>query len=76
MTAASLVVITGAALSGAGVKFDEFHRSGSLDGPAAAAAKVIALLERADDGATPVTDVRSQAMTVTGTRNASAHISS
>jgi benzil reductase ((S)-benzoin forming) len=41
------------------VKFDEFHRSGSLDSPAAAAAKVIALLERADYGATPVTDVRS-----------------
>ena len=39
-------------------KFDEFHRSGSLDSPAAAAAKVIALLERADYGVNPVTDVR------------------
>jgi benzil reductase ((S)-benzoin forming) len=39
-------------------KFDEFHRSGALDSPAAAAAKVIALLERADYGANPVTDVR------------------
>jgi benzil reductase ((S)-benzoin forming) len=41
------------------VKFDEFHRSGSLDSPAAAAARMIALLERADYGANPVTDVRS-----------------
>jgi benzil reductase ((S)-benzoin forming) len=41
------------------VTFDEFHRSGSLDSPATAAAKVIALLERADYGANPVTDVRS-----------------
>ena len=40
-------------------KFDEFHRSGSLDSPAAAAAKVIALLERDDYGANPVTDVRA-----------------
>jgi benzil reductase ((S)-benzoin forming) len=40
------------------VKFDEFHRSGALDSPAAAAAKMIALLERADYGANPVTDVR------------------
>jgi NAD(P)-dependent dehydrogenase (short-subunit alcohol dehydrogenase family) len=40
------------------VKFDEFHRSGSLDSPATAAAKMIALLERADYGANPVTDVR------------------
>ena len=40
-------------------KFDEFHRSGALDSPATAAAKVIALLERADYGANPVTDVRS-----------------
>ena len=39
-------------------KFDEFHRSGSLDSPATAAAKVIALLEREDYGANPVTDVR------------------
>ena len=39
-------------------KFDEFHRSGSLDSPAAAAAKVIALLERDDYGVNPVTDVR------------------
>ena len=40
-------------------KFDEFHRSGSLDSPAAAAAKVVALLERDDYGANPVTDVRA-----------------
>ena len=40
-------------------QFDEFHRSGALDSPATAAAKVIALLERADYGANPVTDVRS-----------------
>ena len=40
-------------------KFDEFHRSGALDSPATAAGKVIALLERADYGANPVTDVRS-----------------
>ena len=40
-------------------KFDEFHRSGSLDSPAAAAAKVIALLERDNYGANPVTDVRA-----------------
>jgi benzil reductase ((S)-benzoin forming) len=40
------------------VKFDEFHRSGALDSPAIAAAKVIALLESADYGANPVTDVR------------------
>jgi len=39
-------------------KFDEFHRSGSLDSPATAAAKVIALLERDDYGSNPVTDVR------------------
>ena len=39
-------------------KFDEFHRSGSLDSPAIAAAKVIALLERDDYGTNPVTDVR------------------
>ena len=38
--------------------FDEFHRSGALDSPATAAAKVIALLERADYGTKPVTDVR------------------
>ncbi len=40
-------------------QFDEWHRSGALDSPAAAAAKVIALLERADYGANPVTDVRA-----------------
>ncbi len=40
-------------------QFDQFHRSGALDSPAMAAAKVIALLERADYGANPVTDVRS-----------------
>ena len=40
-------------------KFDEFHRSGALDSPVTAAAKVIALLERADFGTNPVTDVRS-----------------
>jgi NAD(P)-dependent dehydrogenase (short-subunit alcohol dehydrogenase family) len=39
-------------------KFDEFHRSGSLDSPATAAAKLVALLEREDYGANPVTDVR------------------
>ena len=39
-------------------KFDEFHRSGALDSPATAAAKVIALLERDDYGSNPVTDVR------------------
>ena len=39
-------------------KFDEFHRSGSLDSPATAAAKVVALLERGDYGSNPVTDVR------------------
>ncbi len=39
-------------------QFDEFHRSGALDSPATAAAKVIALLERDDYGANPVTDVR------------------
>jgi NAD(P)-dependent dehydrogenase (short-subunit alcohol dehydrogenase family) len=38
--------------------FSEFHSSGSLDSPAVAAAKVIAILERADYGANPVTDVR------------------
>ena len=40
-------------------KFDEFHRSGSLDSPATAAAKVVALLERDDYGSNPVTDVRA-----------------
>ena len=40
-------------------QFDEWHRTGALDSPATAAAKVIALLERADYGANPVTDVRS-----------------
>ena len=39
--------------------FAGFHSSGALDSPAAAAAKVIALLERADYGANPVTDVRA-----------------
>ena len=39
--------------------FAGFHSSGALDSPATAAAKVIALLERADYGANPVTDVRS-----------------
>jgi NAD(P)-dependent dehydrogenase (short-subunit alcohol dehydrogenase family) len=39
-------------------RFAELHRSGSLDSPAQAAAKLIALLERADYGANPVTDVR------------------
>ena len=38
--------------------FDQFHRSGALDSPATAAAKLIALLERDDYGAKPVTDVR------------------
>ena len=38
--------------------FAGFHGSGALDSPATAAAKVIALLERADYGANPVTDVR------------------
>ncbi|HYP30873.1 MAG TPA: SDR family NAD(P)-dependent oxidoreductase, partial [Burkholderiaceae bacterium] len=39
-------------------RFDEFHRSGALDSPATAAAKLIALLERDDYGANPVADVR------------------
>ena len=39
-------------------RFAELHRSGGLDSPAQAAAKLIALLERADYGANPVTDVR------------------
>ncbi len=38
--------------------FAGFHSSGALDSPAAAAGKVIALLERDDYGADPVTDVR------------------
>ena len=38
--------------------FAGFHSSGALDSPATAAAKVIALLERADYGRTPVADVR------------------
>jgi NAD(P)-dependent dehydrogenase (short-subunit alcohol dehydrogenase family) len=38
--------------------FAGFHSSGALDNPATAAAKMIALLERADYGAIPVTDVR------------------
>ena len=39
--------------------FAGWHSAGALDSPATAAAKVIALLERADYGANPVTDVRS-----------------
>jgi NAD(P)-dependent dehydrogenase (short-subunit alcohol dehydrogenase family) len=39
--------------------FAGLHSSGALDSPAAAAAKVIALLERDDYGTNPVTDVRS-----------------
>ena len=39
-------------------RFADFHRSGALDSPAQAAAKVLALLERDDFGAKPVTDVR------------------
>ena len=39
--------------------FAGFHSSGALDSPATAASKVIALLERADYGGNPVTDVRS-----------------
>ncbi len=39
-------------------RFDELHRTGSLDSPATAAAKLVALLERGDYGAKPVTDVR------------------
>jgi benzil reductase ((S)-benzoin forming) len=39
-------------------RFDEWHRSGALDSPATAAARLIALLEREDYGANPVTDVR------------------
>ena len=39
-------------------RFSELHRSGSLDSPAAAAGKLVALLERGDYGAKPVTDVR------------------
>jgi NAD(P)-dependent dehydrogenase (short-subunit alcohol dehydrogenase family) len=40
------------------VRFDYLHRSGALSSPEQAAAKVIGLLERADYGANPVTDVR------------------
>jgi benzil reductase ((S)-benzoin forming) len=40
------------------VRFDELHRSGALDSPATAAAKLVALLERGDYGDKPVTDVR------------------
>ena len=40
-------------------KFAEFHATGALDSPAAAAGKVIALLEREDYGANAVTDVRT-----------------
>jgi len=39
-------------------RFDDLHRTGALDSPATAAAKVIALLERADYGQNPVADVR------------------
>ena len=39
--------------------FAGWHSTGALDSPAAAAAKVIALLERADYGTNPVTDVRA-----------------
>ena len=39
-------------------QFDEWHRTGALDSPATAAAKLIALLERDDYGTIPVTDVR------------------
>jgi benzil reductase ((S)-benzoin forming) len=39
-------------------RFDEWHRTGALDSPADAAAKVLALLERNDYGVNPVTDVR------------------
>ena len=46
------------ALSGAG-DVRRLPPSGALDSPATAAAKVIALLERADYGANPVTDVRA-----------------
>jgi NAD(P)-dependent dehydrogenase (short-subunit alcohol dehydrogenase family) len=38
--------------------FEQWHRSGALASPADAAARLIALLERADYGAAPVTDVR------------------
>jgi NAD(P)-dependent dehydrogenase (short-subunit alcohol dehydrogenase family) len=38
--------------------FAGFHSSGTLDSPATAAARMIALLERADYGADPVADVR------------------
>jgi NAD(P)-dependent dehydrogenase (short-subunit alcohol dehydrogenase family) len=38
--------------------FAGFHSTGALDSPATAAAKVIALLERADYGQNPVADVR------------------
>jgi NAD(P)-dependent dehydrogenase (short-subunit alcohol dehydrogenase family) len=39
--------------------FAGYHASGALDSPAVAAAKVIALLERADYGREPVADVRA-----------------
>jgi NAD(P)-dependent dehydrogenase (short-subunit alcohol dehydrogenase family) len=39
--------------------FAGFHSSGALDSPAAAAGKLVGLLERADYGTNPVTDVRS-----------------
>ncbi len=39
-------------------RFAAFHESGQLDSPAAAAAKLLSLLDRADYGDNPVTDVR------------------
>jgi NAD(P)-dependent dehydrogenase (short-subunit alcohol dehydrogenase family) len=39
-------------------RFDELHRTGALDSPATAAARLIRLLERADYGREAVTDVR------------------
>jgi benzil reductase ((S)-benzoin forming) len=41
-----------------GAHFDEWHRSGALSSPGDAAARMLALLERADYGQKPVTDVR------------------
>jgi len=38
--------------------FDEWHRTGALASPEAAAARLLALLERDDFGSKPVTDVR------------------
>jgi len=39
-------------------RFDEWHRSGALVAPSAAASRLVALLERDDYGANPVADVR------------------